>query len=64
MKTLAKILVTVLFVVAGMITVIKFVQGCSWKDAIGIFEEFVNEMKESCRRRCRSAVVEETQEGI
>ena len=63
MKTLAKVLVTVVLVIAGLITVIKIVQGCSWKEAVGILDEFVNEMKESCRRCCRSTVEEETQEG-
>ena len=49
MKTLGKVFVTVILVVVGLVTVIKVIQKCSWKEAVGIFEEFLNEICESCR---------------
>ncbi|MCE5251769.1 hypothetical protein LLG96_16290 [bacterium] len=41
-------LATVLFV---LVAVIKFVQRCSWKEAVGILEEFCKEAHGSCCSR-------------
>ena len=38
--------------VVVVVTVIKVVQGCSYKDAVGIAGELVKEMRESCCRCC------------
>ena len=59
MKTLVKMLVTAVVVIVGLVAVIKVVQRCSWKEAVGIFEEFVNEIRESCRCCCRSTADED-----
>ena len=59
MKTLVKVLVTVVVIILGLVTVIKIVQKCSWKEAVGIVEEFCNEMRENCRKRCCPAVEED-----
>ena len=48
MKTIIKIFATFAAVIFAMIAVIKFVQGCSWKEAVGIAEEFCNEMRGNC----------------
>lgn len=59
MKMFFKVLVTVVVVIVGLITVIKVVQKCSWKEAVGIAEEFFNEMRENCRKRCCPAAEED-----
>ena len=51
-KFLVKLLTTVAVVIVVVVTVIKFVQGCSYREAVGILEEFFKEMRESCRRCC------------
>ena len=45
MKTIIRIFATIAAVIFAMIAVIKVVQGCSWKEAVGIAEEFCNEMR-------------------
>ena len=59
MNTLFKVFVTVVVVIIGLVTVIKIIQKCSWKDAVGIVEEFFNEMRENCRSRCCPIVDED-----
>ena len=59
MKMLVKVFVTVVVVIIGLVTVIKIIQKCSWKEAVGIVEEFFNEMRENCRRRCCPAADED-----
>ena len=59
MKTIVKLLVTAVVVIVGLVAVIKFVQRCSWKEAVGIFEEFVDEMRERCRCCCHSTAEED-----
>ena len=35
-----------------LVTVIKVVQGCSYKEAVGIAEELFAEIRDSCRNCC------------
>ncbi|MFC1606990.1 hypothetical protein ACFL47_03375 [Candidatus Latescibacterota bacterium] len=48
MKTLLKLFATFAAVIFTLIAVIKFVQGCTWKEAVGIAEEFFKELRENC----------------
>jgi len=44
MKIIFKLFLMFLGVVFAGIAVIKFLQGCSWKDAVGIAEELFKEI--------------------
>ena len=48
MKSIIKILMLFASLVFVFVAVIKIVQGCSWKEAVGIAEEYYNEIKEKC----------------
>ena len=48
MKSIVKILMLFATLAFVLVAVIKVVQGCSWKEAVGIAEEFCNEIKEKC----------------
>ena len=48
MKFLIKLFMVFAALVFVLVTIIKIVQGCSYKDAVGILEEFLNEIIESC----------------
>lgn len=48
MKSIIKILMLFASLIFVLVAVIKVVQGCSWKEAVGIAEEFYNEIKEKC----------------
>ena len=52
MKFLIKLFAAFTAMIFTLITVIKIVQGCSYKEAVGIAEEFLKEMKESCCKCC------------
>ena len=59
MKTLIKLFATIAAIIFALIAVIKIVQGCSWKEAVGIAEEFCNEIRENCCKCCSSSSVED-----
>lgn len=48
MKLLVRLVALASLVLVVCVAVIKYVQGCSWKEAVGILEEFVKEMRSSC----------------
>ena len=48
MKSLFRLFAFAVTVVFILVAVIKYVRGCSWKEAVGIFEELCKEFKESC----------------
>lgn len=48
MKFLFKLFVVFATVVFALISVIKIIQGCSYKEAVGIVEQLFKEIKESC----------------
>ena len=52
MKFLIKIFAAFAAMVLIVVTVIKFVQGCSYKEAVGIAEELFKEIKDSCCKCC------------
>jgi|GEM_PF-4906361 hypothetical protein len=52
MKFLLRIFMAVSALIFALVTVIKIVQGCSYKEAVGIAEELYTEMKDSCGRCC------------
>jgi len=58
MKSLFRFFAACAAVLFALVAVIKFVQKCSWKEAVGILEEFC---KESCEnfRCCRKASAED-----
>ena len=55
-KFLVKLFVAVAVVIVVVVTVIKLVQGCTYKEAVGILEEFIKEIKETCRLCCMKPV--------
>ena len=52
MKSIIRLFAAFAAVVFALIAVIKIVQGCSWKEAVGIAEEFCKEIRENCCRCC------------
>ena len=48
MKFIFRLFVFLAAISFVLVAVIKYVKGCSWKDAVGIVEELWIEMKESC----------------
>jgi len=52
MKILFKLFAVFAVIVVVLVAVIKFVQRCSWKEAVGILEEFCNEMRTMCCSCC------------
>lgn len=58
MKFIIKLFMAFATMVFVLATAIKIVQGCSYKEAAGILEEFWNEIMESCCR-CSGADLEE-----
>ncbi len=58
MKFIIKLFMAFTVIVFVLLTIIKIVQGCSYKEAMGILEEFWNEMMESCCR-CSETDLEE-----
>ena len=48
MKFLIKLFMVISAVIFAVVTVIKIVQGCSYKEAVGIAEEMWKEMMENC----------------
>ena len=48
MKTLVRVLITIAVIPVAVVTVIKFVRKCSWKEAVGITEELWIEIKNAC----------------
>ncbi|MBT4485411.1 MAG: hypothetical protein HOC71_17230 [Candidatus Latescibacteria bacterium] len=48
MKSILRLLALVLTAIFSVVAVIKFVKGCSWKEAVGILEELCKECKEAC----------------
>ncbi len=47
MKMILRIFITIIVILFGFIALIKFVRNCSWKEAVGIAEEFCKEVKQS-----------------
>ncbi|MFC1538772.1 hypothetical protein ACFL6H_05055 [Candidatus Latescibacterota bacterium] len=54
MKFIIRVFMVVSAIIFALVTVIKFVQGCSYKEAVGIAEELFSEIMESCARCCGS----------
>ena len=48
MKTIFRLIVVFASAVVALIALIKYIKGCSWKDAVGILEELFKELKEAC----------------
>ncbi|HUT62555.1 MAG TPA: hypothetical protein VMZ04_01235 [Anaerolineae bacterium] len=48
MKFLVRLLVLLTVAIFALVTLIKIVERCSWKEAIGIVEELWKECKECC----------------
>ena len=48
MKFLIKLFMAFAAIIFVLVTIIKIVQGCSYKEAVDILEEFLNEIMESC----------------
>ena len=48
MKALFRLFLFISGALVGLITIIKYVQGCSWKDAVGIAEQLWKEITEVC----------------
>jgi len=55
MKTLFKLFAFAAIVLFAAATIIKLVQGTSYKEAVGIMEEFCKEIREKCRCCARNA---------
>jgi hypothetical protein len=54
MKNLFKLIAFVAIVLVASAAIIKFVQRTTWREAVGIMEEFWIECREKCRC-CKSA---------
>ena len=65
MKFLIKIFAAFAAMVFVVVTVIKIVQGCSYKEAVGIAEELFKEIKDSCCKCCmgNNSVYSEEESG-
>ena len=48
MKTLLRLFAVFAAMLVALVAIIKFVQKCSWKEAVGIAEELWNEIRENC----------------
>ncbi len=48
MKFLIKLFMLIASLFFAVVLLIKFVQGCTLKEAVGILEEFCIEMRENC----------------
>ena len=48
MKSLIKLFAALAAVIFALVAVIKIVQKCSWKEAVGILEELCKEIRENC----------------
>ena len=48
MKFLIKLFMAFAAIIFVLVTIIKIVQGCSYKESVDILEEFWNEIMESC----------------
>ncbi|MBN1291655.1 MAG: hypothetical protein JXB48_07425 [Candidatus Latescibacteria bacterium] len=59
MKTIVKLFAMFAAIIFALVAVIKIVQKCSWKDAVGILEEFINEMRENCPVCCNTTKEED-----
>ena len=55
MKSLIKLFAALAAVIFALVAVIKIVQKCSWKEAVGILEELCNEIRENCYSCCSAA---------
>ncbi len=52
MKILFRFIACIAFFLFAVATIIKLAQGVSYKDAVGIMEEYWKEIKECCKHRC------------
>jgi len=52
MKFILKLFMLLSAIVFAVIAVIKVIEGCSWKEAVGIAEELWNELTEPFRYCC------------
>lgn len=52
MKFLIKLFMLIASLFFAVVLVIKFVQGCTLKEAVGILEEFCTELRENCPFAC------------
>ncbi len=54
MRTIIRIFMLIAAVLFALVSVIKIIKGCSWKEAAGIVEELYKEIKECCPMACDS----------
>ena len=62
MKFLIKLFAAFAAMIFVLVTVIKIMHGCSYRDAIGIAEELFKEIRESCCRCCMNSCDENREE--
>ena len=62
MKFFIKLFAAFAAMIFALVTVIKIVQGCSYKEAVGIAEELFKEIGESCCRCCMNDYTESGEE--
>jgi len=62
MRFFIKLFMAFAAIVFVLVTVIKIVQGCSYREAVGILEEFWNEIMESCGCLSESDIGEKSPE--
>jgi len=63
MKSLIKLFAAIAAVIFALVAVIKIVQKCSWKDAVGILEELYGEIRENCCSCCGTNTKSECSEA-
>lgn len=59
MKSLIKLFAVITTVIFALVAVIKVVQKCSWKEAVGILEELCREFRENCCPCCSTSTKSE-----
>ena len=63
MKSLIKLFAAIAAVIFALVAVIKIVQKCSWKEAVGILEELCCEIRENCCPCCSTSTTSESSEA-
>ena len=63
MKSLIKLFAAIAAVIFALVAVIKIVQNCSWKEAVGILEELCREIRENCCSCCTTSTKSECSEA-
>jgi len=63
MKSLIKLFAAIAAVIFALVAVIKIVQKCSWKEAVGILEELCCEIRENCSSCCGTSTTSESSDA-